>query len=89
MKKNLLTIGIVFLCYFCHAQSYLPLAGGTLTGQVNGTNANFQNYILVNSATSVNTTLTMPVIYSSAGGGATYPWIMSSNKIINFQLFRR
>src|SRR6266581_1358174 len=32
MKKSLLTIGIVFLCYFCRAQSYLPLTGGTLTG---------------------------------------------------------
>lgn len=82
MKKLILFLAVMTTCKFSFAQSYLPLTGGTLTGQVNGTTANFQTYTFTNSATSLNTTLTFPLIYGSMGGGTTFPFLDYSNLII-------
>jgi len=82
MKKiTLFLIALASYC-ICSAQTYLPLTGGTLTGQVNGTTANFQTYTLINAANSLNTTLTFPLIYGSVSGGTAFPFLDNSNLII-------
>jgi len=82
MKKIFLFSALMLASHFCFSQTYLPLTGGTLTGQLNGTTANFQTFTLNNAANALNTTLTFPLIYGSVSGGAAFPFLDNSNLII-------
>jgi hypothetical protein len=50
----------------------LPLAGGTLTGALNGTSASFSGTLGVTGAATLSASVTTPTIYGPAGGNLVY-----------------